>query len=176
MNNVLLLTGKPRTGKSTAIRKTIEWIGPNKCGGFYTEEIRDDVDRIGFRCVTVAGESIEVAHIDSTSPLRVGRYGVMIEPFEQIAIRSVQQSLQHGQVTVIDEIGPMQMLSAPFRELVERLIADPPHIVLGTVCLDAHPVIDKIKNGPGVTVYHLEEHNRDTVPGLLANEIAKRLR
>lgn len=174
MKRVLLLTGKPRAGKSTAIRTLIDMIGADKCGGFYTEEIRGASDRLGFRCVTVAGESAELAHTDSASPLRVGRYGVMLEPFEQLAVRSVRQSMRQAQVTVIDEIGTMQLLSAPFRELVEQLIADPPHIVLGTIGLDV-PVFGRIRKNPAVALYTLDESNRDALPALLAADLAGRM-
>jgi len=37
---MILLTAPPRTGKSTAIRKIVNMLGREKCGGFYTEEIR----------------------------------------------------------------------------------------------------------------------------------------
>lgn len=46
---MLLLTALPRTGKSTAIKKIVNMLGPNNCGGFYTEEIRENDDRVGFR-------------------------------------------------------------------------------------------------------------------------------
>jgi nucleoside-triphosphatase len=45
--NVLLLTGRPGTGKTTIIRKIAdEWRG--RVGGFYTGEIREQGQRLGF--------------------------------------------------------------------------------------------------------------------------------
>jgi len=41
MENIVLLSGEPRVGKTTALKKIIQMIGESNCIGFYTEEIRD---------------------------------------------------------------------------------------------------------------------------------------
>ena len=43
---MILLTALPRTGKSTAIKKIVNMLGNDNCGGFYTEEIREDGERV----------------------------------------------------------------------------------------------------------------------------------
>ena len=53
---MILLTALPRTGKSTAIKKIVNMLGKDNCGGFYTEEIRDDGERVGFRICTLSGK------------------------------------------------------------------------------------------------------------------------
>ena len=40
---MILLTALPRTGKSTAIKKIVNMLGKDNCGGFYTEEIRKSI-------------------------------------------------------------------------------------------------------------------------------------
>ena len=44
----ILLTGKPGVGKTTVIKKIIEKYKKN-ISGFYTEEIREKGNRVGFR-------------------------------------------------------------------------------------------------------------------------------
>ena len=49
MIRMILLTALPHTGKSTAIKKIIELLGTSNCGGFYTEEIRENDERTYIR-------------------------------------------------------------------------------------------------------------------------------
>ncbi|WP_420832327.1 nucleoside-triphosphatase [Paenibacillus humicola] len=76
MANVFLLTSKPRMGKSTAVKRIADLVGAGLCGGFYTEEMRADGERTGFKCVALDGREAVIAHIEEKSPLRIGRYGV----------------------------------------------------------------------------------------------------
>ncbi|WP_219834102.1 nucleoside-triphosphatase [Paenibacillus sp. R14(2021)] len=160
-NHVFLLTGKARLGKSTAMKAILQQLGPGRCGGFFTEEMRDASDRIGFRCVTADGDSEIIASVASASPLRIGRYGVEVERFEAIALPAIRRSLQHKQITLIDEIGFMQVLSEPFAQLLEEIVLNERYLIAGTVCLDSHPVIDRIKRAPGIELVMLTEDNRD---------------
>jgi nucleoside-triphosphatase len=171
MNKCFLLTGKPRIGKSTAIKRIIHRIGTEYFGGFYTEEIRNFANRTGFNCVTLSGESVCFASIDSSSTLRVGRYGIDIDAFENIALQAVRQSLSTKRITVIDEIGFMQMLSFPFREMIHEIFARQQHTILGAICLDSHPVIDQIKELHGVKLYYLNEECRESIIEEVANDV-----
>lgn len=173
METCFLLTGKPRAGKSTAIKKIFQKVGLEYFGGFYTEEIRNLTNRTGFNCVTLNGEAICIANVDSDSSIRIGRYGIDVEAFENIAIKSVQLSIETKRITVIDEIGFMQMLSAPFEKMIHEVISGSQHIIIGTICVDSHPSIDKIKKLPGIKLYHLNEENRELITETVANDIFK---
>lgn len=168
-----LLIGKPRVGKSTAIKRIINRIGPEYFGGFYTEEVRNSTNRIGFNCVTLSGESQRIASVDSESSVRVGRYGVEVDTFENIALKAVRLSLDTKRITVIDEIGFMQMLSVPFQEMIHEVVSSSQHIILGTICVDRHPEIDKIKELTGIKLYAMNKENRDLTTEVIANEILK---
>nr|WP_279538075.1 nucleoside-triphosphatase [Paenibacillus turpanensis] len=171
---VFLLTGKPRMGKTTMIKKLINEIGSEMCGGFYTEEITNSNDRIGFRCVSVNGESVEIANVESPSKTRIGRYGVDIEAFENFAINILQDALSSKKIIVIDEIGFMQMLSTSFQKIIQDIISDN-NIVLGTVPLDSHPEIDKIKYLKKVKIIGVNDFNRNAIPEYLVNDIMETL-
>jgi nucleoside-triphosphatase len=173
MNKVFLLTGKARTGKSTAIKAIIDQLGSEICGGFYTEEIRDTQDRIGFNCVTISGERQVIASVNSGSSLKIGRYGVEIGQFEDLPLPAIHNSLKVNQVTVIDEIGFIQMLSVPFRNLIQEIVLGGEHIIVGTVCVDSHPVIDNIKKAPSVQLYTMTEANRDFIPDLVVRDLLR---
>lgn len=173
LDTCFLLIGKPRVGKSTAIKRIIHRIGPEYFGGFYTEEVRNSTNRIGFNCVTLSGESERIASVESESLVRVGRYGVEIDTFENIALKEVRQSLDTKRITVIDEIGFMQMLSVPFKEMIHEIVSSSQHIILGTICVDSHPDIDKIKELTGIKFYLMNEENRDLTTEVMVNDILK---
>jgi nucleoside-triphosphatase len=73
---VLLLTGVPGIGKTTLIRRVADRMKNRRIGGFYTEEIREQGDRRGFRLVGFDGTKRVIAHVDFPKVHRVGRYGV----------------------------------------------------------------------------------------------------
>ena len=50
-----LLTGEPRVGKTTALKKIIAALGFERCGGFYTAEVCALGERCGFRLITLDG-------------------------------------------------------------------------------------------------------------------------
>lgn len=168
---VFLLTGKPRTGKSTLIKKLINKVGTEICGGFYTEEITNsNNDRIGFRCVSVDGERVDIASVESPSENRIGRYGIDVEKFEKFALKVLQDAMILKTIIVIDEIGFMQMLSSSFQRKVQEIIFEN-RIVLGTVPLDSHPEIDKFKYIKEVQLIRINEFNRDAVTELLVKAL-----
>jgi nucleoside-triphosphatase len=173
VDTCFLLTGKARIGKTTAIKNIINQMGPENFGGFYTEEIRDTIDRVGFNCVTLSGESAHIANVNSNSAIRIGRYGVEIDVFENIALRAIRESLNTKKITVIDEIGFMQMLSEPFHQMINEIVSSTTKVILGTVARDSHPKIDPIKQLSGVKLYELNEDNRDLITGVIAEDIHK---
>ncbi|WP_235439852.1 nucleoside-triphosphatase [Paenibacillus sp. DMB20] len=124
--------------------------------------------------MSVSGESVEIANVKSSSEIRIGRYGVDIENFENFAIKVLQDAVSSKKIIVIDEIGFMQMLSVSFQKIVQDIVADH-RIVLGTIPSDSHPEIDKIKYLKEVKIIGLNEFNRDKISGFLVKDILKAL-
>ena len=143
MKQVYLLTGRPGTGKTSLIKQAIAETG-SKAGGFYTEEIRVQGARQGFRLVTLDGQSTILAHVDIRSPYRVSKYGVDVEGLERVGVSSLQRATRQCDLVVIDEIGKMELFSANFREAVLQAI-DSGKRVLGTIMLSPNPWADAIK-------------------------------
>lgn len=83
----------------------------------------------------------------------------------------MHDSLKSKKILVIDEIGSMQMLSIPFQRLISRIISENNQIVLGTIPLNSHPEIDRIKGLPGVKIIMLDEDNRDSLTDVVIKEI-----
>jgi nucleoside-triphosphatase len=133
--------------------------------GFLTEEIRKGRARVGFRIETFSGERGVLAHVELPGPPRVGKYGVDLDAFERLALPALVPPA--GGVTVVDELGKMELASAGFREAVTVLLdTDAP--LVATVHAFRHPFTDELKRRPGVEVVRLTRANRDDLPDALA--------
>jgi len=150
MKQVYLLTGKPGTGKTSLIKQAVASMG-GKAGGFYTEEIRSGGARLGFRLVTLDGESAILSHVNIHSPYRVSKYGVDIDNLDRVGVSALYKATEECDLVVIDEIGKMELFSANFREAVLQII-DSGKRVLGTIMLSANPWADAIKRQPQVNL------------------------
>lgn len=161
MGLAILLTGPPRCGKTTAVRKIVARL-KGDVGGFYTEEILEGGRRAGFRLVTLDGHRGVLAHVDSDSPYRVGRYGVELSALDSLGVESIRQTLESKGVVVIDEIGPMEILSKSFRLAVLEAL-DHGGLVVGTIVRRSTPVTDSIKSRPDVRVFEVRRETFDVV-------------
>lgn len=69
----ILITGKPRTGKTTLVKRLVESLRRVRAGGFYTEEITRNNIRQGFKIVTLDGKEGILAKKGMPSPFPVGQ-------------------------------------------------------------------------------------------------------
>ena len=86
MKNVLF-TGPPGCGKSTLIEKIIKRSRSPKTG-FFTREIREKGQRVGFSIRTLDGKHGVLAHKEINSPFTVGQCGVNVDDIDRIAVPS----------------------------------------------------------------------------------------
>ncbi|MBI4186944.1 MAG: NTPase [Chloroflexi bacterium] len=161
MGQVCLLTGKPGTGKTSIIKQVVAGL-KGKAGGFYTEEIRRQGIREGFRLFTLDGQSAILAHVDIESPYRVGKYGVDVDSLERVGVPALRRAAGDCDLVVIDEIGKMELFSASFRETVWQIITSGKR-VLGTIMLQPHPWADAIKRLPGLELITVTRTNHREV-------------
>ena len=163
MGKTLLLTGHPRSGKTTIVRKVIEVWG-DRAGGFYTEEIAGPGGRKGFRLITLDGGQYTLAHKDFRGPRvpRVGRYGVDPEALAK-GVEAIRRAMREGKLVVVDEIGKMELLSPDFRAVVLQAILGPTP-VFGTILFKPHPHADLYKTLAQVTLWEVDPRTRDALP------------
>ena len=148
MKQVYLLTGRPGTGKTSLIKQAVAEVS-GTAGGFYTEEMRSQGIRKGFRLTTLDGHSTTLAHVKIQSQYRVGKYGVDIDALDRVGVSALQRAAQQCELIVVDEIGKMELFSASFRETVLKII-DSGRWLLGTIMLSPNPWADAIKRRPQV--------------------------
>ncbi len=163
----ILLTGRPGCGKTTVIRRTLELVGLDDCAGFITEEVRDGGRRIGFDVVTLDGRRGQLARAGAPGP-RVGRYGVDVDSFERLGVRSLEDAdPNRARILVIDEIGKMELFSDRFVAVLRRVLGgDWP--VIGSLMAGRNPIANSIRRRPDVQVVEVTSENRQGLPSELA--------
>ncbi|MFH1015999.1 MAG: NTPase [Chloroflexota bacterium] len=161
MPRVYLLTGKPGTGKTSLIKQVAADL-KGRAGGFYTEEIRSQGSRLGFRLVTLDGQEAILAHVDIRSPYGVSKYGVDIAAIDRVGVAALRHAAGQSELIIIDEIGKMEFFSDNFRAAVREIINGGKKI-LGTIMLASHPWADEIKRHPQVKLVTVTRDNHQRV-------------
>ena len=164
----ILLTGPPGCGKTTAVRKIVGALDRKlKMAGFFTEEIREAGQRVGFRWHRLDGRTGTLAHINIKSPHHVSKYGVDIESFETEVVSVLDPSAADVDLFVVDEIGKMECFSDKFVDAIRRLLQSDKSI-LATVAQKGSGLIREVKSYPGVELLHLSRETRDEVTQRIA--------
>jgi nucleoside-triphosphatase len=161
MKPVYLLTGQPGTGKTSLIKEAVADM-KGKAGGFYTEEIRSQGIRQGFRLVTLDGSTAVLSHLYFQSPYRVSKYGVDVESLDRVGVAAINQAIQECDLVVIDEIGKMELFSTKFREAILKILKSSEKL-LGTIMLSPNPCADAIKRQPQVNLVTVTRTNHQQV-------------
>ncbi len=157
-----VLTGPPGCGKTTVIHRLVERLHDLRLAGFYTQEIRDRGQRVGFEAVALSGWRALLAHVRSRSRHRVGRYGVEPNPVGLL----VQEELANPSVVdlfVIDEVGKMELLCPSFVDVVPRLLDAAIPVVL-TAAQRGPGLIAQVKVCTDVHLVTVTEGDRDRLP------------
>ena len=167
----MLLTGRPGCGKTTLIKRVVNKLAL-PAGGFYTEEIREGGQRVGFKIVTLDGKEAIFAHVDFKTRERVGKYGLNLSALEAVGVKAIRESVRAQQLVVTDEIGPMELRSAIFRDAVsEALDSNVP--ILATITARSLPFADAIKKRPDVIVIEVRQDNREQLASELSDQFKK---
>lgn len=175
----VVLTGSPGVGKTTIVKNAVKALADQgiTVSGFYTTELRENGNRVGFDVVTTYGKRAPLARLREMCPGGkgpfVGKYCVTVHAFEKIALDSLKTKCG---VLVIDEVGKMELFSKPFGNRVAELFSDESNCILvtvpvstGTLCL---PLVDQIKSDKCARVLTVNRSNRDH----LVNEVLDTLR
>ena len=156
----ILLTGSPGYGKTTSIMNIIANLDCEKVAGFYTQEIRENHNRKGFRWKRLDGAAGILAHVDIKGRFKVGKYGVDIIDFEKSVVPILDAERTGAELLIIDEIGKMECFSEKFVTAARRLFASDKS-VLATVARKGAGLISEVKNYPDTQLFKLNHQNRD---------------
>lgn len=163
---IILLTGGPGIGKTTIVNRVVSQLGGG-AGGFYTRELRSRRQRTGFELVTLDGRLALLADTypdpDHPNSKSFGRYTVHLDALEGVGVPALLAALDRDDLLIVDEIGPMEMLSNLFCSTIFHIL-DSHAPVLGTIVQREHPVADRIKVHPRVSIWTVRFDNRDDLP------------
>lgn len=130
MPNNYLLTGQPKSGKSTLLERIVAEI-PQK-HGFLTKEVLRGDKRAGFSVVSNGNPICTLAHVDFITDFEVSKYYVDVDGFEWVLKGPLFFQYTPEQVLYLDEIGQMQLFSPTFKKLARNYL-DAPNLFLGTL-------------------------------------------
>ena len=163
----ILITGLPGTGKTTVILRLLDLLKGWKLAGFYTQEIREEGERKGFRVASLSGGSGTLAHLDLKTGHRVGAYSVDVRAFEEIALPELHRPCD---AVIIDEIGKMECFSERFVKAVREALGGPVPLV-ATVALKGGGFIAQVRSRADVEVREVTRANRDEMPASLRERL-----
>lgn len=159
MPNNILITGMPKSGKSTLIKNIIANL-PNTVGCIATE-VKKDNERIGFDIVTSANTHATLARIGLDTPHQVSKYSVDIDSMETV-LDDIQE-FSDDDILYLDEIGQMQMYSDKFKSLTQKYL-DAKNICIALVSqVYEDDFIRRVKSRPDTVIYHLTHENREDI-------------
>ena len=122
---IWLVTGPPGVGKSTLVSKVVLRLKSAGVivGGCTTAERRSGGARVGFEVRDLtSGRTGELASVSSKFGPRVGRYRVNLTDLARVGAAGVEAAASSSELIVIDEVGPMELVSPEFRRGVRRCI------------------------------------------------------
>jgi nucleoside-triphosphatase len=143
-----------------------------KFGGMFSAEIREGGIRRGFKIVDIAtGKEGILAHVNQKTGPRLGKYRINLPGLEEIGVKAIESALAKCDITVIDEIGPMELKSEKFIKTVRKAFESERNIIATIHYKSRHSLVEEIKTRKDVIVYEINENNRDSV----RKEIVERL-
>ncbi len=142
------MTGPPGSGKTTLVVRVAEHLRRSgvPVGGFVTREVRSQGSRIGFDLVELrSGLTKPFAREGVGGGPRIGRYTVYLENLERALAVEVDEAITEGRVVVIDEVGPMELLSEGFRRRVRRILAESSRALLTIHYYSRDPLVGEVR-------------------------------
>jgi len=151
------------------LKKILENINL-RAGGFYTEEIKENNRRVGFKIISLDNQEGILAHISIKNSRRVGRYGVNIYDLENIGVKCLNQALKDDDLILIDEIGKMEVFSEEFKEKVLDCL-NSKKIVLATISIGGDKFISNIKRRDDIILFEITKENRNKLIEIISSLI-----
>ena len=167
----LLLTGASGVGKSTLLREVGGRLNNGKIRGFFSEAMWEGNERKGWRLTTFDGDGGTLAHVDTHSRHKMGRYGVDTVLFDRL-VESQLQLDSEVVVYLVDEIGIIAPWSTKFVSAMDVLL-DSSRKVIAIIRAKGDGYVRQVKDRADVEIWEITRENRelmlDSVLAWIAN-------
>ncbi|GFS73457.1 cancer-related nucleoside-triphosphatase homolog [Nephila pilipes] len=173
----VLLTGPPGIGKTTVVKKLCELLKEKNMmyQGFFTEEVRNGRERIGFDIVSTFGKHGTLARVSipNIRGPKVGKYTVDVSSFEALALPVFDCA--PSSILILDEIGKMESFSKPFLSKTREAFAKDGIKILATipVARNALPFVDELRNRKDCLLIQVTKENREDLPSEIVLHLLK---
>jgi nucleoside-triphosphatase len=158
MNNIII-TGQPGVGKTELIKKLCVIFKEFNPAGFFTSEIMENGEKVGFEVENLSGDRKVLAHINLKSKCTVGKYKVDVKGFEDFMQNIMLKEKKTG-LYIIDEICKMECESKKFSKLIVDLLnSDKP--LVATIPDKGTVLINEIKKRDDVRMFELTQNNQE---------------
>jgi nucleoside-triphosphatase len=173
---IILVTGTPGTGKTTAVMRVAEALKVRgiKIGGMTTREQREDEARVGFLIRDVStGKLGWLANVNQPNGPRIGKYRVNLRDLEDIGVKAIRDAARTADIIIIDEIGPMELHSQAFKQAVGEAM-DSGKAVVATIHYKATDAfVIAIKARPDAELIEVTLQNRVNLHNLIIEKIMR---
>jgi nucleoside-triphosphatase len=165
------LAGLPGVGKTQTLVKTIDILERegNVVGGILTEKVIENKEQVGLKVIDWHSKnSIIFAHKSINSRIRVGKFGVDLKSFDQIAIPALEWARDNADVIIIDEIGKVEQESKAYTELVKEILDIDKMMILTLHKKGRNPLLQEVKKRDDVRNLEVTQINRTLLPYKIA--------
>ncbi len=178
MTKAIFFTGLPGIGKTTVLLRTIKVVEESgyRVGGMVTEETREHGVRVGFALIDLLTHKRGwLAHVTQPSGPSVGRYRVNLEDLNTVGVKAIEQAEEDPAVALIaiDEVGPMELYSSAFKEVIRRVLRGPKPVVGVIHYRVRDPIIDEVRSLEDIEVMEVTYANREVLPQRAAEKVLR---
>jgi nucleoside-triphosphatase len=166
----LLITGEPKSGKSTTLGKLVGGITPRR--GFITKEVVKGQHRTGFVVEDMNNRSVVLAQTEHPTGLQVGRF--YVQPQVLAEFTQKLSSPKADEILYIDEVGQMQLYSDEFKRLVEEYLYAPNDFLATITSIYSDEFTRGILKRDDILLFQLTEANRDEIKQSLSTALNNR--
>lgn len=178
MSSIWVVTGSPGVGKSTLISRVVLKLKSRGVivGGCATGEMRVGGTRVGFEVRNLTnGARGELASTTRKLGPRVGKYRVNLSDLASVGAKGLSDAADASELIVVDEIGPMELVSPEFRRAVRKCIdSGKPMLAVAHERME-DDLLSEVR-AKAKSVLEVDLNNRDGLVDEVAGEIASTMR